>query len=167
MTPAPIAISPATDDDVDAINRIYNDYIVDSHVSFDTELWTYEQRSVWLSDHNSDGLPVLVARDADGVVGAAWSGRWRGKQGYEASAETTIVLAPEAIRLGIGSRLYRTLINELVALGIHRCYAVIALPNDRSVEFHRGFGFKDVGILDEVGYKDGVFVSTLLLELRL
>jgi phosphinothricin acetyltransferase len=162
-----VVIVPATHADVDDINRIYNAYILGSHVSFDTEPWTHGQRERWLDECVTDGYPVFVARDGRRVVGAAWSGPWRRKPAYASSIETTIVLARAAIGLGIGSRLYRTMIDELVDLGFHRCYAVIALPNDRSVEFHRAFGYRDVGVLDEVGLKDGVFVSTLLLELRI
>ena len=33
-------VRPATEADVPALNAIYNTYIVDSHVSFDTEPWT-------------------------------------------------------------------------------------------------------------------------------
>jgi len=38
---------------------------------------------------------------------------------------------------------------------------------DQIVALHHKLGFTDVGVLDEVGYKDGSFVSTLLLELKL
>ena len=160
-------ISPATDDDVDDINRIYNPLIVSSHVSFDTEPWSREQRSVWLADRINRGYPVLVARDPGRVVAVAWSGPWRDKTAYSRSAEATIAVDPDSTGAGIGRRLYDELLSQLRGLDFHRCYAVIALPNDPSVEFHRGFGFRDVGVLDEVGHKDGVFVSTLLLEYRL
>lgn len=167
MTSAPIVVVPATSDDVDAINRIYNTLIVDSHVSFDSEPWTREQRSEWLADHASEGFPVLVARDGGRIVGVAWSGSWRRKDAYAASVETTIAVEPASTGIGIGSHLYEELIGQLKALGFHRCYGVVALPNDASVALHHKLGFTQVGVLDEVGYKDGSFISTVLLELRL
>jgi phosphinothricin acetyltransferase len=167
VTPSLAEISPATDADVDAINLIYNGLIVDSHVSFDTAPWTHEQRSMWLADRIASGYPVLVARESGRIVGAAWSGPWRDKEAYATSAETTIVLDPSSIRIGIGSRLYGRLIRQLTDLGFHRCYGIVALPNPGSIALHRKLGFTDIGTLDEVGLKDGSFISTLLLELKL
>ncbi|MEN8239281.1 MAG: N-acetyltransferase family protein [Actinomycetota bacterium] len=167
MTSTPIAVTSATDADVDAMNGIYNQYIVDSHVSFDTEPWTYEQRSAWLADRISKGYPVLIARDAEKIVGTAWSGPWRDKAAYASSAETTVVVDSDSTGMGIGSLLCAELITRLSDLGFHRCYALVALPNEPSVALHHKLGFTDVGVLDEAGFKDDSFVSTLLLELKL
>lgn len=110
---------------------------------------------------------MLVARDAYQVVGVAWSGPWREKQAYASSAETTIALDPASAGVGIGTFLYGQLIGRLRDLGFHRCYGVVALPNAGSVALHHKLGFTEVGVLDESGYKDGSFVSTVLLELKL
>jgi phosphinothricin acetyltransferase len=167
VTSVPIVVVPATGDDVDAINRIYNRLIVDSHVSFDTEPWSYQQRSGWLADRIRRGYPVLVARDSDVIVGVAWSGPFRDREAYALSVETTIAVDPASTGIGIGSHLYGQLIDQLRDLGFHRCYGVVALPNDASVALHHKLGFTEVGVLDESGYKDGSFVSTVLLELKL
>lgn len=167
VTSAPIVVASATDADIDAMNRIYNQLIVDSHVSFDTEPWTFEQRSDWLADRNRRGYPVLVARDSDAIVGVAWSGPFRDREAYALSAEITIALDPASTGIGIGSNLYGQLIGQLRDLGFHRCYGVVALPNAGSVALHHKLGFTAVGVLDESGYKDGSFVSTVLLELKL
>lgn len=167
MTPSSVEIAPATDADVPDLNRIYNQVIVGSHVSFDTEPWTDEQRSAWLEDHTDRGYPVLVARRSHRIVGVAWSGPWREREAYALSAETTIVLDQVSVGVGIGTQLYGHLIGRLRDLGFHRCYGIVALPNDRSVALHHKLGFIEVGVLDESGYKNGSFVSTVLLELKL
>jgi phosphinothricin acetyltransferase len=41
------------------------------------------------------------------------------------------------------------------------------LPNEASLALHRSLGFTEVGILDDVGHKDGRYISTTLMELRL
>jgi L-amino acid N-acyltransferase YncA len=167
VTSVPVVVVPATDADIDEMNRIYNQVIVGSHVSFDTEPWTHDQRSVWLVDRNSRGYPVLVARERGQILGVAWSGPWRDKPAYALSVETTIVLDAASTGIGVGSHLYGQLISQLRALGFHRCYGVVALPNDPSVTLHHKLGFTEAGVLDEVGYKDGSFVSIVLLELKL
>lgn len=167
MTSRDITVRHAMDGDVVPMNQIYNRYIVGSHVSFDTEPWTDDQRRHWLAEKGSRGYPVLVAEQDGLVVAAAWSGPWRAKTAYARSAETTIVVGLGADGAGIGSHLYKDLIHRLSELGFHRCFAVVALPNDASIGFHHKLGFTDIGVLDEAGFKDGAFVSTLVLQLKL
>jgi phosphinothricin acetyltransferase len=162
-----LTIRQAVIDDASDINVIYNGFIVDSHVSFDTEPWTDEQRRKWLTRSAESGYPVLVAADRVGVVGASWAGPWRDKDAYRSSVETTIVLIPGSEGSGLGTTLYRALLADLGARSFHRAYALIALPNDPSIGLHRKLGFADVGVLDDVGHKDGIYHSTMLMELKL
>jgi L-amino acid N-acyltransferase YncA len=167
MIEAAVIVRPAEPEDCHAINQIYNCYIVDSHVSFDTRPWTDEQRIEWLEDRITNGYPVLVAERGGVVVGGAWFGPWRDKAAYARSTETTVILATSATGIGIGSILYANLIGRLTDLGFHRCYALVALPNEASIAIHHKCGFTDIGELTESGFKDGHFVSTLLLERKL
>jgi len=166
MTRSDVSTRAATKSDIAAINSMYNDYIVDSHVSFDTEPWSEAQRLAWFETRLAGGYPVLVAEQNATVVGAAWAGPWRSKSAYARAVETTVVLALSAVGSGVGTRLYSDLVESVEAAGFHRCYAIVALPNDASLAIHRKLGYIEVGILDEVGFKDGRYISTMLLELR-
>ncbi|MGI9667664.1 MAG: GNAT family N-acetyltransferase, partial [Acidimicrobiia bacterium] len=88
-----VVVRDASLADAADMNAIYNEYIVDSHVSFDTAPWTDDDRLTWLRSRMEAGYPVMVAEN-DAVIGCAWSGPWRDKAAYRGSAETTIVLAP-------------------------------------------------------------------------
>lgn len=160
-------IRPATVDDAGRMNEIYNTVIVGSHVSFDTEPWTNDQRKAWLHARVSGGYPVLVAEESGTVVGVAWSGPWRDKTAYRSSVETTVVLDPDKIGIGIGADLLGVLVDTLTVEGFHRAYAIVALPNDASMAVHRKLGYIEIGTLDEAGFKDGRFVSTMILEKQL
>ena len=162
-----LRIRSATAADVPAINAIYNEYIVDSHVSFDTEPWTDAQRLAWYQRRISDGYPVLVAVRDGSVVGAGWSGPWRDKAAYRRSVETTVVLAPGSSGAGIGSLLLGAVLVEVADAGFSLAIAIVALPNDGSVALHRKLGFTDVGVLEGVGFKDGAYHDTLILQKRL
>lgn len=166
MASAP-AIRRATVDDLDGITQVYDQYIVGSAVSFDTEPWPRARREAWWEDHQGhDRLVVLVA-DLDGeVVGAAYSSWYRPKVAYERSVETSIVLDRDHVGAGLGTRLYVRLLEELAAAGTHRAYAVVTLPNDASVALHHRLGFRDVGVEHECGWKLGRYWSTLTLEKR-
>lgn len=157
----------AIEADIPEINAIYNRYIVDSHVSFDLEPWSNGQRLEWFRERVADGYPVMVACEGDTVVGASWAGPWQPKRAYRSSVESTVVLAPEAKGRGLGTALYSKLLELLRADGFHRAFAIIALPNDASVALHRNLGFTEIGVLDEAGFKDGRYYSTMLMQLAL
>lgn len=159
-----IVVRAATDDDVPALNAIYNEYIVDSHVSFDTEPWSDDARRTWLHGRTDDGYPVLVALVKDTVIGCAWSGPWRDKAAYRSSVETTVVLTEGTAGQGMGRRLYQELLHRLAAAGFHTAIAIIALPNDASVAFHANLGYREVGTLEEVGKKNNQLYATTIMQ---
>lgn len=161
------AVRRATEADLDHITRIYDQYIVDSAVSFDVEPWSRARRLAWWADHQGhDRLVVLVAEVDGAVVGAAYSSWYRPKVAYERSLETSVVLDRLWTGRGLGTRLYGALLDALAAAGAHRAYAVVTLPNDASVALHHRLGFRDVGVEDECGWKLGRYWSTLTLEKR-
>ncbi len=157
-------VRSATEADVPGLNDIYNAYIVGSHVSFDTEPWTEEQRRTWYRDRTSAGYPVLVAEAAGDVLGAAWSGPWRDKAAYRPTVETTVVLAGEATGAGLGTELLAALLADLTDRGFRSAIAVIALPNDASIAVHRKLGYREVGTLPGVGVKDGTAWDTTIMQ---
>lgn len=162
-----LRVRDATPGDVSAINAIYNSYIVDSHVSFDTEPWSDGQRARWLADRMERGYPVLVAVIDGVVVGAAWSGPWRDKAAYRTTVESTVVLTDGVTGRGIGTRLYGDLLDRLRAAGFLVAIAIIALPNDASVALHARLGYREVGVLEGVGLKGHRRHSTLIMECQL
>lgn len=146
------------------LNTIYNAYIVDSHVSFDTDPWSDEARLTWFRRRAEAGYPILVAERDGKVIGAAWSGPWRDKAAYRRSAETTVVLDRGAVGEGTGSTLLGRLVDELERAGFHTAIAIVALPNDASIAVHRKLGYREVGTLTDVGLKDGRHWDTMLMQ---
>jgi phosphinothricin acetyltransferase len=163
-----ISIRPARVDDLVRINEIYNTTIVDSHVSFDMEPWDLERRLVWWERYDAAGPSRALVAETDGtVIGVAYSNPYRPKEAYRSSAETTIVLDLDHLGVGIGRQLLTALLDSLRADGVHRAYAIVALPNDASIGLHESLGFRAVGTLDEAGCKLGQYWSTTILERRL
>ncbi len=159
-------VRPAVESDLDRINDIYNEYIVDSHVSFDLEAWTIEDRQRWWHRYADGRFPALVAEIDGEVVGVTYAGPYKDKAGYAGSVETTVALDSQHHGQGIGRLLLTALLESLAASGVHRAYAFVALPNEPSVALHERLGYRRVGVLDEVGYKMGEYRSTMLLEKR-
>lgn len=159
-----IELRMATEADVPQMNALYNTYIVDSHVSFDTEPWSGESRLEWFNERRSAGYPIIVACDGETVIGMTWSGPYRPKPAYRTSVETTIILANGEFGKGIGTGMYAKLMELLTDAEFHRAYAIVALPNDASIALHKKLGFREVGVLEEAGFKNNKFHSTLMME---
>lgn len=162
-----IELRMATEADVPQIAAIYNVYVVDSHVSFDTEPWSDEKRLGWFRDRVTAGYPIIVACEGETVIGVSWSSPYRPKAAYRSSVETTIVLAEGESGKGIATGMYSKMMELLTDAGFHRAYAIIALPNDASIALHRKLGFREIGVLEEAGFKDGKYHSTMMMEREL
>ena len=156
MIHASVDVRAGREEDLEAINDLYNHYVAETHVTFDDEPVTMEARREWFGHYaNSGRHRLLVAVDGDEVVGFASSSRFRPKPGYLTSVETSIYLAPEATGKGAGSKLYAELFHSLEGEDLHRAYAGIALPNPASIALHEKFGFKRVALFTEQGRKFG------------
>jgi phosphinothricin acetyltransferase len=153
---AKVDVRPAADTDLEAINAIYNHYVVETHITFDVEPMTMDERREWFTHYATTGRHrVLAAMDGGHVVGFSSSSRYRPKPGYVTSVETSIYLAPDEVGKGAGAKLYGELFKALEGEDIHRAYAGIALPNPGSVALHERFGFKRVAVYTEQGRKFG------------
>jgi phosphinothricin acetyltransferase len=158
-------IRAATDGDLRSINAIYNMYIVGRHTSFDLEPWTIAERTSWFEKYRTHGRYRVLVMELDGVVvGFASSSPFRAKKAYDTSVETTIVLDERVLGRGLGKILLPALLDELADCSIHRAYALIALPNEPSVSLHAANGYREVGVLEDVGYKLGSYHSVLIME---
>ncbi|WP_055490349.1 GNAT family N-acetyltransferase [Streptomyces sp. TP-A0356] len=165
-----VQVRPGAEGDLVALTDIYNHYVRETPVTFDTAVFTPEERRPWLLSHPEDGphrLMVAVAQDSQEILGYATSSAFRTKPAYETSVEVTIYLAPSATGRGVGPRLYRALFDALATEDLHRAYAGIAQPNEASVRLHERLGFRHVGTYREVGRKFGRYWDVAWYEKEL
>lgn len=154
---ADITIRPATRADLPRLTEIYNHYVINTPITFDLKPCTVEERAHWFAEHN-DGARyrMFVAQDdreKGRVIGFAGSGRFRDRAAYDTTVETTIYCAPEATGRGVGTMMYRVLLDVLKDQDINRITAGITMPNDASIRLHERFGFTRVGVFTETGRK--------------
>ncbi|NNN35422.1 N-acetyltransferase [Streptomyces sp. S3(2020)] len=154
-----VQVRPGVEGDLKALTDIYNHYVRETPITFDTSVFTPEERRPWLLSHPEDGPYLLkVAADADSqeILGYATSSPFRAKPAYATSVEVTVYLAPHSPGgRGLGTLLYEALFESLAAEDVHRAYAGIAQPNEASRRLHERFGFRHVGTYREVGRKFG------------
>lgn len=106
-------VRPAGDADLEAVNAIYNHYVRTSPATFDLEERTLHQRRRWLAEHRTYRHLAYVAEAAGRIEGFATSSAWRPKAAYAGTVETSVYVAPDATGRGVGSALYRCLLDTL------------------------------------------------------
>ncbi|GGJ23270.1 GNAT family N-acetyltransferase [Streptomyces brasiliensis] len=165
-----LQVRTGVEGDLEALTDIYNHYVRETPITFDTAVFTPEERRRWLLSHPEDGpyrLKVAVAGDSNEILGYATSSPYRAKPAYATSVETTVYVAPHAGRRGIGTLLYGALFDALSGEDLHRAYAGIAQPNAASTRLHERFGFRYVGTYREVGRKFGRYWDVAWYEKEL
>jgi phosphinothricin acetyltransferase len=158
-----VAFRLAEESDLPALLDIYNHYVVHTPVTFDIEPRTLEQRREWLAQFSAAGrYRCFVAARAGRAIGYACSAKFKEKEAYATSIETSIYLAPGEGGQGLGRRLYETLFDAIKDEDIHRAFGGITLPNAPSVGVHRAMGFDHIGTYHEIGRKFGKFWDVAL-----
>ena len=86
-------IRPAEERDLPELVRIYNHFVTTTHITFDTQAFTVNQRRPWFESFSgSSPHRLLVAEVAHQPVGYASSCQFRARPAYDQSVETTIYL---------------------------------------------------------------------------
>jgi phosphinothricin acetyltransferase len=162
-----VSTRPALLSDLPRLAEIYNHYILNTHITFNIEPFTPETFRPWFEEH-SDGkrhrLAVAVEAGDGRIIGYAGTARFRPKQAYETTVETTIYCRPDGTHRGIGTVLYRALFEWIAAEDINRIVAGITLPNPASVALHERFGFGHVGTFTQNGRKFGKYWDVAWFE---
>ena len=140
--------------DLSALTEIYNHYIHNTAYTFDLRPKSLDERKEWMRVFQPVGRwQCFVAVKEGQPIGWANSGKFREKDAYYATVETSIYLAPDEVGQGIGRRLYTTLFEALVGQDVHRAIGCLTMPNQASVALHKAMGFVHVGDFHEVGRK--------------
>jgi phosphinothricin acetyltransferase len=138
--------------DAGAICSIYNYYISNTYFTFEEDILSKHiiKERIWqVTKH----FPWLVCEIDGEIVGYAYATSWKARSAYRFTAESTVYLKHDFVGKGVGTQLYQNLIVQLKKSGFHCVLATISLPNDASIGFHRKFGFRESGIIREVGLK--------------
>lgn len=156
----------STQEDAGAIRDIYNHYIRETVITFETEELTEEEMAGRIHGITTR-FPYLVYEEGGKVIGYAYANTWRVRSAYDQTVETTVYLDPRQTGKGIGRTLYQALLDECRARNLHIAVASIALPNEHSVKLHERMGFEKVAHFTEVGWKFDRWRDVGFWELKL
>ena len=152
--------------DLETITAIYNDAILTTTATFDTEPRAASERLARFHAHG-ERHPILVAVVDDAVAGWASLSPWSERPAYADTAETSFYVKAEHRGRGIGRALNAAIIEEARRLHFHSLIARVAEGSAESLHLNESFGFTRVGTLKEVGRKFEKLLDVHILQLML
>jgi phosphinothricin acetyltransferase len=158
-----IIVRKATPDDLTAITEIYNQAILKTTATFDTEPKSLEEQKVWFESHGPK-YPILVAEQDNKIVGWASLSKWSDRCAYSDTAEISLYIDEKERGKGIGRKLLETIVLEGEKAGLHSIIARIAEGNEMSIHLHKSVGFEHIGVMKEVGRKFGRLLDIYLMQ---
>ncbi len=158
-----IQIRAAEINDVPSITEIYNEAVLNTTATFDTEIKTLDNRIEWFNQHGAQH-PVLVAIVKGEVAAWASLSRWSDRAAYDTTAEESVYVSKEFRNKGIGKQLLKAIVAEGARTEKVNLIARITTDNESSIHIHRECGFTDVGVLTKVGNKFGRYLDVLMMQ---
>ncbi len=165
----------ARESDAEAIRGIYEPYVLETCITFETHVPSVEEFRARIA-HTLENHPYFVAELDGEVVGYCYAGFFRPRTAYRYSIETSVYLRGDIKGGGLGRRLYELLEEVLRMQGVTNAYACIASSEppceqapDTSRLFHEHLGYKLVGTFKKCGYKfdrwlDMIWMEKMLVE---
>jgi phosphinothricin acetyltransferase len=161
-----VTIRPARTSDIAAITRIYAHSVEHGTDSFELDPPDEIEMGSRMQGLLTDNFPYLAAESNGVLCGYAYAGLYRARPAYRWSLEDSVYVAPDMYRRGIGLALLAALIERAGALGFRQMIAVIgdSTRQAASIGLHEALGFRHVGILQDVGFKHGRWLDTVLMQ---
>lgn len=147
-------IRMARAEDAQAVHAIYAPTIIDTAITFETELPGEEAMRQRILTRLQQ-YPWLVWEEHGDVLAYAYATRFRERAAYDWIAETSIYVHANARRRGIARKLYDVLLEVMRLQGINQAVGVITMPGEVSVALHEAMGFAPAGVWHKAGYKLG------------
>lgn len=159
-------IRPVKTEDAESIAAIYNEYILNTDISFETDAVTTEEMRLRIYEISTK-FPYFVFEIDGKVVGYCYAHLWKSRAAYKHTLETTVYIAKSYQGQGIGRKLMEKLIESCKQQGYKVLIACITEDNQKSCQMHEKLGFKQVSHFEKVGCKFGRWLGVLDFELIL
>ena len=171
MTGRDMKIRTASPRDGAALLKIYGPYVERTAITFEYRVPSVEEFSGRI-ERTLKQYPYFAARRAGKIVGYAYAGPFHEREAYDWAVETSLYVAWDQRKMGIGRRLHDALETALREQGILNMNACVACPCGEadeyltwsSLEFHRRLGYRPVGEFRQCGYKFGRWYNMAWLE---
>lgn len=154
-------IRPARAADVAAIAEIYNEGIRDRVATFEVRERTPDEILPWLE---SPRHPVLLAEDADGVLGWVAASGYRPRECYAGIGEFSVYVRRPARGRRVADALMAAFLPACERAGLWKLVSRIFPENGASRALCARHGFREVGVYRKHGRLDGAWRDVVIVE---
>ncbi len=161
----PASLRPADPADSPAIARIYAHAVRYGTASFELEAPDEAEMARRMAVLLDGNFPYFVAEIGGKLVGYAYASLYRTRPAYRFTLEDSVYVDESTQHRGIGRALLERLIAESETRGFRQMIAVIGdSAQTPSIALHRAAGFKLIGTFENVGFKHGRWLDTVLMQ---
>ena len=162
---AALQLRTCRESDLVTVHEIYGLEVREGTASFELEppdLATITERWRLIA---GAGLPYLVAEIDGQVAGYAYASTYRPRPAYRFTVEDLVYVARWARRRGVARLLLDAVIAGATACGRRQMIAIIGdSAHAASIGLHQQAGFRMVGVLEDVGFKFGRWLDTVVMQ---
>jgi len=163
-----LTIRDFDEDDVPAITSIYKHAVLNGTGTFEIQPPGEAEMKIRQRVMATSNYPYLIAELDRKVVGFAYVNSYRPREAYAKTVENSIYIRDGFQGKGIGQQLLERLVKETAACGFRQIIAVIGdSANLGSIRLHEKVGFVHAGVLREVGFKNGRWLDTVMMQFAL
>lgn len=165
---SPLIVRPCFQQDLQFVQLIYSHHVLTGTGTFEIEppsLAEMEERWTRIVEK---GWPFVVASppaDLSRVLGFAYATQYRDRAAYARTFEVSIYTAPTSLRQGAGALMLSEVLTMLRDDGVRQVLAFIGdSANAASIGLHQKLGFRNVGVLRQVGEKFGKQLDVVVMQ---
>ncbi len=158
-----LIIRRASEADLPAILKIYNQGIADRIATLEAEEKDEPYMRRWFAEHQGRYC-VLVAELADEVIGWASLNRYANRCAYDGVADLSIYIARAHRGKGVGKALLDQLEEAARSHQFHKIVLFTFPFNLLGQALYRKCGYREVGVFRNQGMLDGKFVDVMAME---
>ena len=150
----------ASEEDAEAIARIYNEGIEERIATFETSLRTAREILEWFDGR----YPVVVVEEEGAVISFATTSAYSPRGCYSGVAEFSVYTAGEARGRGAGRLAMETLMEAAQEAGFWKLVSRVFVENTSSRKLLVSLGFREVGVHEKHARLDGIWRDVVVVE---
>ena len=142
--------------DLEQLKNIYNDAILHTVATFDTEVKDDANRLQWFREHEKEPYVIFVEERDGEVCGYCSLSQYRDRKAFDRTVEISLYIDEKYRGQGIGKSLMaHTLDFASKHPAITTVISLVTGENATSIHLHELFGFEYCGQMRKVGLKFG------------
>src|SRR5262245_57484765 len=158
-------IRPVKFTDIPAITRIYAHAVEHGTATFELEPPDETEMARRMNELTSRNFPYLVAEYDSALAGYAYAGPYRARPAYRFTVESSVYVAPDRHRRGVGKALLEELIEASTERGFRLMIALISdSKQPASLRLHLAIAFIHVVVLENIAFECERWHDNVLMQ---